>query len=101
MDIATIIEYVFTLTLVVYLLAAALVWIFEFKKNALYGEMQKQTKFLESLHISSALRHIKLYKIREDCRRATEPLEKLQQSILQNVLFSARQSSQKEKSLHV
>ena len=96
-----IIEYVFALTLSVYVLAAVTVWTYEFKKNALYGEMQKQIRFLESLHLSAALRHIKLYKIREDHRRATEPLERVQQIIFENVLFVTRHGSKKEEGFHV
>lgn len=87
MDAISIIEYVFALTFIVYAAAAIIVWTFEFKKNVLYSELQKQMKILENLCISQALKSIRSYKIREDYRRASEKMENFQKLITANIFF--------------
>ena len=101
MDIFTAIEYIAALALGVYIVGAIIAWIYEIKKNSLYREMQSCVKLLDSLQLSAALRHIRMYKIQEDYRRAAGKLESAQQAILENVLFTGSRSSQKEKSFHV
>lgn len=85
-----IIEYVFTLTVLTYILAAIAVWIFDFKKNALYDELRKQIKFLENLSGSNALKIIKKYKIEEDYKKALDEIENAQEIITRNMFFLAK-----------
>jgi len=87
-----IIEYIVALLIGSYSIGLLVVWIYELKKNALYTEMQKRIKLLESLHLNAALRYAKRYKIMEDYRRSTEMLERVQKFILENVLFIARRN---------
>lgn len=81
------IEYLIAILFGLYLMSLLAVWFYELRRNALYRQMKEQVRLLESLHLSMALFHIKMYKIEEDYRRNALNLEKVQQFIFKNVLL--------------
>lgn len=87
MNIITTIEYLAVIMIGFYLFGLLMVWIYEFKRNAIYKKMQEQTKGLKEMHLSMAVTHAKTYKIIHDYRRDSSAAERVQQFILENVLL--------------
>ncbi|NTW26806.1 MAG: hypothetical protein HGA36_00560 [Candidatus Moranbacteria bacterium] len=87
MDIITTIECLMITAIVLYLLGIGAVWIYEFKKSALYRQMKQELELLERFNLSRAVIHAKSYRINENYRKNSLKLERVQQFILKNVLL--------------
>lgn len=90
------IECIFALAALIYLIGLTIVWIWEFRKNALYAKRQQNLKMLEFLPKSAAVLHAKAYKIGKDYRNDLQRLEDVQFFILENILM-LRKSTLKTK----
>ncbi|HBI50857.1 MAG: hypothetical protein US57_C0002G0068 [Candidatus Moranbacteria bacterium GW2011_GWC2_37_73] len=96
MNIITTIEYLAAMMVGFYLIGLLMVWIYEFKRNAIYKKMQEKAKNLEQMHLSMAVTHAKAYKIMQDYRRDSSAAERVQQFILENVLLIRRSTLKSE-----
>ena len=65
-----IVEYVAGFLAPIYISGLILMWSCELKRNVLYRQMRQQIRLIENLHLSTAMQHVKTYKINMDyCRK--------------------------------
>jgi hypothetical protein len=87
------IKYILLLLLSVYFSGLLIVWIYEFKAAKAYKVLQRKMRLLETLRISSAVLHAKMFMAEQDYLKIASSIDLKQKFILENVLFVRRRSS--------